>query len=135
MKAQRRDRGSVSVEMVVLTPLLVVLTLFGVFAGRATEGLTSVQHAADQGARAASKVAEARMEAVGRSAALEDLRNRGVACVAPRISVTRGDGGRTVTVGIECSSSSDGLGLLGVDSPSLRATSTEVIDFYRGGDE
>ena len=135
MKRLLRDHGSVSVEMVVLTPVLVVLTLFGVFAGRVTEGLTSVRHAADQGARAASKVAVARMEMVGREAALEDLRTHDVACTAPRISVTRGDGGRTVTVGIECSSSNDGLGLLGVSSPPTRASSTEVIDFYRGGDE
>lgn len=135
MKPILRDRGSVSVEMVVLTPLLVILTLFAVFAGRATEGLTSVRHAADQGARAASKVSLSRMEIVGRVAALEDLRDRDVACVAPRISVTRGDGGRTVTVGVECSSSTDGLGLLDVASPPLRASSTEVVDVYRGGDQ
>lgn len=135
MRREGKDQGSVSVEMVVLTPLLVLLTLFAVFAGRATEGLTSVRHAADQGARAASKVATERMEVVGRTAALDDLRTRNVACTNPQISVNRGDGGRTVTVGIECSSSAEGLDLLSVASPALRATSTEVIDVYRGGDE
>lgn len=135
MRRQARDLGSVTVELVVLTPLFVILSLFAVFAGRATEGLTAVRHAADQGARAASKVAIERMELVGRAAALEDLRNRRVSCVDPQISVVPGDGGRTITVSIECSSSANGLGLLDASSPTVQATSTEVIDVYRGGNE
>lgn len=52
------ERGSVSVELVLLTPLLMVLVLFGVYAGRASEALIQVRHAADQAARAASKEAD-----------------------------------------------------------------------------
>ena len=68
MSQKDLDRGSVSVEMVALTPILVLLALFAVFVGRSAEGLTAVQHAADQGARAASKVAFPRMAAVGTDA-------------------------------------------------------------------
>ncbi|MEY4361534.1 MAG: hypothetical protein RL391_840 [Actinomycetota bacterium] len=135
MKQSARDPGSVAVEMVILTPLLVLLTIFAVFAGRSTEGLTGVQHAADQGARAASKVSFGRMEVVGRQAVLKDLQMRRVACAEPQITVQRGDGGRTVTVSVRCSPSDEGLALLGVTPPILEGISTEVIDFYRGGDE
>lgn len=135
MRASARDTGSVTVEMVVLTPLLVLLTLFAVFAGRSAEGLTGVQHAADQGARAASKVSLARMQSIGTEAVLTDLASRNTSCVAPRVSVVIGDNRRTVSVRVECSASDSGLGLLGVPTPKVDATSTEVIDFYRGGDE
>ena len=135
MNQKVRDHGSVSVEMVVLTPILVLLALFAVFVGRSAEGLTAVQHAADQGARAASKVAFPRMVAAGTDATMADLVDREVACVSPRVSVVRGDDNRTVTVSVSCSPSIDGLSLLDVDSPRLTASSTEVVDFYRGGDE
>lgn len=135
MNQKVRDRGSVSVEMVALTPILVLLALFAVFVGRSAEGLTAVQHAADQGARAASKVAFPRMAAAGTDAVMADLVDREVACVSPRVSVVRGDDDRTVTVSVSCSPSTDGLSLLDVDSPRLSASSTEVVDFYRGGDE
>ena len=135
MSQKDLDRGSVSVEMVALTPVLVLLAIFAVFVGRSAEGLTAVQHAADQGARAASKVAFPRMAAVGTDAVMADLIDRKVACVSPRVSVMRGDDDRTVTVSVSCSPSIDGLSLLDVDSPRLSASSTEVVDYYRGGDE
>ena len=43
--------GSVTVEMVLLTPVLMVLILFGVYSGRASESSIQVRHAADQAAR------------------------------------------------------------------------------------
>ena len=49
------ERGSVTVELVILTPLLMLLVLFGIYAGRASEAVIQVRHAADQAARAASK--------------------------------------------------------------------------------
>ena len=135
MKPLVRDHGSVAVEMVVLTPLLVLLALFAVFAGRSAEGLTGVQHAADQGARAASKVSFARMASVGRQAVLEDLEQRRTSCLAPQIGVQRDEAQRTVTVTVRCSPSVQELGLLSVTAPTLEGSSTEVIDYYRGGDE
>ena len=48
---RRKDQGSASVEMVLLTPLLVLLTLFVVYLGRAGGGTEQVRHAADVAAR------------------------------------------------------------------------------------
>ncbi|MGA1698850.1 MAG: TadE family protein, partial [Ilumatobacteraceae bacterium] len=58
---QVRDKGSASVEMVLITPLLVIFVLFVIFGGRSVESSSDVKHAADQGARAASMVATSRM--------------------------------------------------------------------------
>jgi hypothetical protein len=52
------------------------------------------------------------------------------------VSVQRSTTGATewVTVRVECSTSTDGLSLLGTHATNLSASSTEVIDRYRGGD-
>ena len=51
MKKNRFETGSASVELVLLTPLLMILVLLVVLAGRSGEVLLQVKHAADQGAR------------------------------------------------------------------------------------
>lgn len=128
------DRGSSTVEAVLMAPLLVLLVLFGIFVGRTSEATTEVKHAADQGARAAAMASVERMSDVAREAALSDLEDRGVSCPSPEISVTPSPGDHTVAVTVSCSVSVEGLSLLGVDGPRLSATSVEVIDRYRGGD-
>src|SRR4051794_35132473 len=55
------DRGSVTVELVILAPVLVILMLFVVFVGRASGATEQIRHAADEGARAASLVARPAM--------------------------------------------------------------------------
>lgn len=49
----KRDRGSVAAEMVLLTPILIILLMLVVHAGRTGQGMNQLKHAADQGARAA----------------------------------------------------------------------------------
>ena len=51
----KTDSGSVTVEMVLLTPVLMVLILFGVYSGRASESFAQVRSAADQAARGHQK--------------------------------------------------------------------------------
>ncbi len=129
----RKDFGSAAMELVLLTPVLVVLMLFIVFAGRAGEGMSELRHAADQGARAASQVARSRMESAARSAVLRDLRTSGSSCVNPSVSLTTDStlDGSFVTVSVTCTISDDGLGLLRAGRRSIRATSTEIIDRFR----
>lgn len=132
----RRDRGSAAVEMVLLTPLLVLMLLFVVHVGRAGDGMTAVRHAADQGARAASMVSSSRMADVARRAVEEDLARAEHSCADASVTVRTSVVGESiwVTVGVVCSTSSDGLSLLGAGGARLSASSTEIIDRYRGGD-
>lgn len=129
-----RDHGSVAVEIVLLTPVLIIFTLLAVFGGRATEAMSDVRHAADQGARAASMVSRNRMEVVARKAVLTDLRNRNSTCSEPGIDTSLNASRRYVTVSVTCQPDDRDLGLLDLSMPELRASSTEVIDTYRGGD-
>jgi Flp pilus assembly protein TadG len=131
-----RDRGSAAVELVLLTPLLVMLVVFVVHVGRAGDAMTSVRHAADQGARAASLVSEGRMGDAARRAVIGDLARGDHACVDPSVVVTTTMSGNVewVTVRVSCSTNADGLELLGVGETALVATSTEVVDRFRGGD-
>ncbi len=73
--------GSVTVEMVLLTPVLMVLILFGVYSGRASESSIQVRHAADQAARGASKVSRARIESTAFQVAERVLVGESTACI------------------------------------------------------
>ena len=135
MKICRRESGSASVELVLLTPVLMFLVLLVVLAGRSGEVLLQVKHAADQGARAASISAISRQTVEGRDAALNDLAATGVSCNNPRVSVEPQQIGPTrfVKVVVECEVNHKGLDLLGVGTKTVRAESVEVLDTYRAG--
>ena len=74
------ERGSVTVELVILTPLLMMLVLFGIYAGRASEAVIQVRHAADQAARAASKGGKSRIQSTAKQIAERALQNSGTSC-------------------------------------------------------
>ena len=130
-----RDRGSVATEMVLLTPLMIIMLMFVVHAGRAGQGLNQLKHAADQGARAASLVTESRMSSVAQQAVIQDLSTTGLSCVNPLVATNyqRSSLSASVTVTVSCQTSNEGLSLLGARTVSMAASSTEVIDRYRAG--
>jgi Flp pilus assembly protein TadG len=129
----KTDRGSATVELVLLAPVLVVLALFVVYAGRGAEALTQVRHSADQGSRAASLVRISRMETVGRVAVLADLQLSGMSCVNPQINVAvdTESAVRSVLVEVECVVNQTGLNLIGLRERVVTAQSIEVIDRWR----
>ena len=132
---KRGDRGSAAVELVLLTPLLVTLLLFVVHVGRAGEGMTAVRHAADQGARAASLVSESRMSDAARRAVVDDLARSAQSCTSPSVTTETTTSGSVtwVTVRVRCTTSTEGLSLLGVATTTISASSSEIVDRYRGG--
>jgi len=125
--------GSASVELVLLAPVLVMLVLLVVVAGRSGEVLQQVKHAADQGARAASTASEVRRTSRGNAAALNDLRVSGSSCKSPRVVVSTSthDSMRQVKVHVTCTVNHSGLALLGLGSKQVTAESVEVLDVYR----
>jgi Flp pilus assembly protein TadG len=121
--------------MVLLTPILIIMLMFVVHAGRAGQGMNQLKHAADQGARAASLVAQPRMSAVAQQAVTQDMATSGLSCVNPRVvtNFERASLSSSVTVTVSCQTSNEGLALLGAHTVSMFASSTEVIDRYRAG--
>jgi len=125
--------GSVTVELVILTPVLMVLIMFGVYAGRSSEALIQVRHAADQAARAASKVSRSSATNTAAEVARKSLANSGRSCTDILVDtslLSRGDD-LTVRVSVGCTIETRELVLLGIRSRRVNATSTEIIDRWR----
>jgi|688.fasta_scaffold183663_5 Flp pilus assembly protein TadG len=129
----RSDRGSASVEMVLLAPVLMVMVLLVAYAGRSTQALVTIRQAADRGARAASMVHPSRMESIGKQAVFDDLQRSGMRCEQYMVNVAfDGDASvRSVLVEVECTVNQQGLALLGLRDRTLYAKSIEVIDVWR----
>ena len=129
----RRDRGSMSVEAVLLAPLLVVMALFVVHLGRLASMQLRLVTIADQAARAASQVHPERMVYVGETSAIAGASSDGVACekFEARVEVVRDADPQTVGVTVVCDLSRDGLSLLAPVPRQIRASSTEVVDRWR----
>ena len=129
----KTQSGSVTVEMVLLAPVLMLLILFGVYASRASESLVQVRHAADQAARSASKVSRGRVQSVANDVANRTLNNSGTSCADFAVSTAVIDQGSNsaVRVKVECTIKTQGLALLGVSERRVSATSTEVLDRWR----
>lgn len=134
---RRSERGSISVEVAVIAPAFIFLMLLVVYAGKVSEADGNVERAAAAGARAASL----RQHPDGatddaRDAVEANLDAAGVPCSSLETVVDTSslEPGGTVTVSVRCQASMSDVTLLGVPGTrTFTATSTEVIDTYRGG--
>lgn len=129
------DRGSASTELVLVTPLLLVVLLVTVGLGRAVSTHLDVADAAHQAARAASlaRTPDQAVSAAEQTAA-DALSQGGLACRNPQTRVDTSDftpGGR-VTVSVSCTTT---LTDLGIPLPGVHHTSTSTasspLDTYR----
>ncbi|MEY3355023.1 MAG: hypothetical protein RLZZ302_578 [Actinomycetota bacterium] len=127
------ERGSLTVELVILAPILMFMVLFGVHVGRLSEAKVQVQHAADQGARAGSLAAKSKMVSAATFAAENDLKLAGVSCAKVSVEVGLVPTGLTnaVRVHVDCDVRLDGTELLGLLPDRVHASSIEVIDEWR----
>jgi Flp pilus assembly protein TadG len=131
----RDEQGSAAVEIVLLTPVLVVLLLFVVFVGRLSAARGDVQAAAKDAARAASiaRGPDSAREA-GTKAARRSLNDGGVECrsLDVRIGADEFRPGGTVTAALTCTLDLSDLTLLGVPgSRTVAAMFREPVDTFR----
>lgn len=134
-----RDGGSVTLELTVLAPAILILLALVIVAGRIEVAHQVIDHAAQTAARAASLArdpATARAQAL--AAATTELRNGDLHCTGTRVTVdTTGFAipvGRPaqVTVTVACTVTLDALSVPGI--PGTRqetATATSPLDTYR----
>ncbi len=120
-----------AVEVVLLTPILLLFTLLVVAGGRYVSVQADIEAAARDAARAASyeRSAGAAQAAANDVAttALDDFSD----CRVGRIGGSFVAGG-LVEVTLDCQVSNDGLGLLGLSgSLSMSATGSAPLDTYR----
>lgn len=128
-----RQRGSMAVEIVILAPVFVLLLVFVTYVARVSMAQHELLRAADTAARSASQARMASMSRRGAEVAGQTMKENGNHCINFRAQVHRRwvDGNIQVEVMTQCRVNVLGLSLLGIRSPVLKATSSEVVDIYR----
>lgn len=133
-----RDRGSASLELVLLTPLLLVLLLLIVLGGRYGQARADVDSAARDAARAGS-LARSPVSAANAAeeAAERRLDERDIVCTDLVVDLRTTDfrPGGAVEVTVSCAVDLSDLTGLGVPSSvTFASTFSEPIDVFRGAD-
>ena len=130
------ERGSATLELVLLTPLLLLMLLFVVFLGRLGQARNDVDRAARDAARAASIARSPEdADAAGRTAAADTLQSGGVSCRQMEVAVdtSRFAAGGTVAATVTCTVDLADVAELTVPgSQTMTASFSEPIDTFRG---
>ena len=137
MRRLGSQHGSLAVEAALVAPVLLVLMLLVVYAGRAAQADADVRVAAARAARAASLTADATSALeTAQATAAGNLATAGVVCsqLDTAVDTDQLQAGGLVTVTVACRVDNADLALLAV--PGSRwstSAATQVIDTYRGG--
>ena len=132
------ERGSVTLELVILAPALIIALLFVIAAGRIAEAHQAVEAAARDAARQASIArdpATARTNALSSAQAV--LSREGMNCPA-RVTVDTNGFARpvgrpaTVTAHVTCTIHLADVASAGIASTTVTASFASPIDPYRG---
>ena len=134
-RLHRDERGSVTAELVLLTPLLILLLLFVVALGRLSGARLDVDGAAAQAARAASIARDpSTATAIAQQTATAALGSDHVTCAQLTVETDTAQfaPGGSVAVTVTCHVAlSDLTGLRLPASESVTSTASSVIDTYR----
>ena len=134
-RALRDERGAVATELVLLTPLLILMLLFVVALGRLAGARINVDGAAAQAARAASiATTPAQATAAAQQAATAALGSDHVTCATLQVATdtARFAPGGSVTVTVTCAVAlSDLSGLRLPVTEQVSSTAASVVDTYR----
>ncbi len=131
----RDERGAVATELVLLTPLLIVLLLFVVALGRLAGARINVDGAAAQAARAASiATTPGGATSAAQQSATAALGSDHVTCATLQVATNtaRFAPGGSVTVTVTCAVAlSDLTGLRLPVTEQVSSTAASVVDTYR----
>ena len=134
-RLRRDERGSVTAELVLLTPLLILLLLFVVALGRLSGARLDVDGAAAAAARAASIARDpTTATAMAQQTATAALGSDHVTCAQLTVNTDTSQfaPGGSVAVTVTCHVAlSDLTGLRLPASESVTSTASSVVDTYR----
>ena len=132
---QDRDRGSMTTELVILAPIVIVLLLLVVGLGRYAHGKQLVEQAAAGAARAASLTTSAdQASGAATLAAASSLADAGLSCTGMNTSVDTGSfrPGGVVTVTITCTADLSDAVISGLPgSSTFSSTGRAPLETYR----
>jgi Flp pilus assembly protein TadG len=129
------ERGGATVELVLLTPLLILVLVFVVALGRLASARLEVDSAAAQAARAASMARDpTTAAALARSLATATLAGHHLSCAPLSVSTDTAAfaPGGWVAVRVSCTASLAGLSLLALPgTQTITSRFVEPLDVYR----
>jgi len=132
---RRRERGSASVELALLTPLLILLALLTVLAYRTVSAETTANAVAHAAARAATlQRTPTAAQAAAQQAVANALRTHELSCASHRLDLDIAglDPGATVRARLTCEADLSALSGLGVPATStIIGKASAVVDVYR----
>ncbi|MFI6576155.1 TadE/TadG family type IV pilus assembly protein [Nocardiopsis sp. NPDC050513] len=130
------DRGSVSVELALLTPLLLSFALLMVLAGRVVGAGSTADEVAHAAARAAALERQVpQAEAAAQRITAASLASEGLTCSSHTLTLDHNGlaPGGFVTATLECHVGLDDLAGLSVPSTvTISGSSTVAVDAFRG---
>jgi Flp pilus assembly protein TadG len=129
------ESGAVATELAVLTPVLVLMMLFVVFAGRLGQAEQDLTHAVAEAARVAAIERGGDVAARTRLTVMRNVAAAGVDCRSLEIMLDGHPPRAGTTVGVTARCEVDMTGVAGLGLPRhrvLEATAVEVVDTYRG---
>lgn len=133
--ATRNERGTAAIELVLITPVLLVILLFVVGLGRMAHARQQVESVAADAARAASLERNTALSAdAARTAAEASLDAGGVSCTGLQVDVDISDyqPGGQVRVEVSCTAQLGDVALSGLPGSRLfTASSTVPIETFR----
>lgn len=136
LRPASRDGGSAAVELTLLTPLLIMLILLIVTAGRLVQARLEITTAAAEAARAASLARDpATATANAAATAGSALAGQHLTCTGLAITTdtSRFQPGGYVSVHVSCTTSLAGLTLLHLPgAETLAGQASAPVDTYRG---
>ncbi len=136
--SRRIDQGSVTLELVILAPALIVMLLVVIAAGRIAQAHQAVEAAAHDAARQASIARDPTTARANATASAQDALSReGLTC-RPHVSVDVSGFARplgtpaAVTAHITCTVELADVAIAGVSAVTVSARATSPIDPFRG---
>lgn len=125
----RDERGSMAIEAVLLTPVLVAAIMVIVAGGRYVDARGQTNSAAYAAARAASLTTnQDAAVAAGREAAADSMADRGLACSGLKVAIDAGEFGPGGTVRATVACTADLSDLAGIGLPGTKTfTFTAVV--------
>jgi Flp pilus assembly protein TadG len=125
------DRGSMSVELALFAPVIVLLIMLGLLAHRTASSQIDLQTAAHAAARAATVQTNTAAASAAASATAEAMRPRWCATYSVSPVIGGLEAGGTVTVNLTCTTET----VENFGSRTLTATASSPVDQWRSEEE
>jgi len=131
-RIRRLDRGTLAIEVVLLTPALVAILMLMLGGYRVTKARSEVDAAAQDAARTYSLTLNQQQAEQAAQATLQDA---GLTCKSPNVDTggTKATPGGTAVVKVTCTVALSDLAFLPAGDMTFSSTARAPIDPYRAG--